>query len=68
MKKRIGVKEYRNKAIEYLVKYKAEKLKVSGKAKLIDLQVGLKPIPAKSSINDIASQFIEPPNISHRIK
>ena len=46
-----------------MVKYKAEKLKITGKAKLIDLQVGLKPIPAKSTINDIASQYIEPPNV-----
>ena len=65
---RMGVDVYRSKAREFIIKENVDKLKLNSKARLIDLQVSLKSIPAKSAINDIAGEFIPMPDVSHRLK
>ncbi len=65
---RLGVGEFRGRALEYIIRDSAGKLKLGGKSRLIDLQVGLKSIPAKSAINDVAGVFLPAPEFSQRIK
>lgn len=62
------VGEYRAKAREFVIRENAERMKITGKARLIDLQTSLKAIPAKSAINDIAGEFLARPQLANRIK